>query len=185
MHVPLRLNLKFNVTTTDITISSPCFHVITSVWGKSRFEQPPIYLHMGLRDERVDRQGYFGQRPSFRSVRVCDLVCCLTLGFDILIVVLLSPRWIWAIPAPVSPLMPAPPDQHCKCHLFKCKCCFLCFCPGTSVQTCTAGNEIHSHSLECPHLCFYIEDVTTWGPHKRTWPHSQQPCWGIIRKRIR
>lgn len=110
------------------------------------------------------------------------LVCCLTLGFDILIVVLLSPRWIWAIPAPVSPLMPAPPDQHCKCHLFKCKCCILCFLPGTSVHW---EWDSHSHSLECPHLWFYIEDRTAWSPHKHTWPNSQQLCWRIIKKRIR
>lgn len=158
MHVPPRLNLKFNVTTTDITIFSRCFHVITSVWGKSRFEQLPIYLCMGLRDEGVDCQGYFGQRPLFGAcVCVCDLVCCLTLGFDILIVVVLSPRWIWAIPAPVSPLIPVPPDQHCKCHLFKCKCCILCFRPGTFVQTpCTTGNEILSVILSDVHTSDFI-----------------------------
>lgn len=83
MHVPPRLNLKFNVTTTDITIFSRCFHVITSVWGKSRFEQPPIYLCMGLRDEGVDCQGYFGQRPLFGAC-----VCLCVIWFAVLLLAL-------------------------------------------------------------------------------------------------
>lgn len=170
MHVPPCINLKFNVTTTDITICSRSFHVITSVWGKSRFERPPIYLHMGLRDEEGDCQGYFGQRT-----RVCDLVCCLTLGFDILIVVVLSPRWIWAIPAPASPLIPAPPDQHCKCHLFKCKCCVLCFRPGTYAPApCPARNETLTVILSSVHITDFICRCRGHNHMKSTQAHMGQ-----------
>lgn len=172
MHVPPCLNLKFNVTTTDITICRRCFHVITSVWGKSRFEQPAIYLHMCLRDEEGDCQGYFGQRPLFGAY-VCVMVCCLTLGFDILIVVVLSPRWIWAIPAPASPLIPAPPDQHCKCHLFKCKCCVLCFRPGTYAPARVPLGMRLSQSFfpVSTSLILFVDagDITIWSPHKHTW----------------